>query len=24
MSGEPVVSAKDALGLPFLQAEYFA
>lgn len=24
MSSEPVVSAKDALGLPFLQAEYFA
>ncbi|CAB3666550.1 MULTISPECIES: dTDP-4-dehydrorhamnose 3,5-epimerase [Achromobacter] len=24
MSGDPVVSAKDALGLPFLQAEYFA
>ncbi|CAB3687886.1 dTDP-4-dehydrorhamnose 3,5-epimerase [Achromobacter pestifer] len=24
MSGEPVVSAKDAQGLPFLQAEYFA
>lgn len=23
-SGEPIVSAKDALGLPFLQAEYFA